>query len=141
MRWFFLLISGTVLALPQTIPNSPSSPHTGWAGFLTTLDFKNAFSNDLNGPCKDIFVIVARGSMEPGNIGVTTGPRLCDALKKGYPERVGCQGIDPTGYTAGLGDNMLPKGTADASIHAGVKAFTDANQQCPDSHLVFTGYR
>jgi hypothetical protein len=43
------------------------------AGSLTSLtsgmDFARSTSNDLiEGPCKDILLIVARGSLEPGNI-------------------------------------------------------------------------
>lgn len=41
----------------------------------------------------------------------------------------------------GLKDNVSEKGTTDAAIAEGVKIFTLANTKCPDSVLVFGGYR
>jgi Cutinase len=73
--------------------------------------------------------------------GISTGQMLCDLLKKKYGNKVGCQGIDPKGYSANLADNRRPKGTADASIEAGVKEFNNAYNKCPKSRFVFTGFR
>jgi cutinase len=73
--------------------------------------------------------------------GVTTGPVLCTAMKKKYGNRLGCQGVDPKGYSAAIGDNGKPKGTADPSIQAGVKEFENAYKKCPNSLFVFSGYR
>jgi Cutinase len=73
--------------------------------------------------------------------GVTTGPMLCNLMKKKYGDRLGCQGVDPKGYSANIGDNGKANGTADASIQAGVKEFNKAHQKCPKSHFVFSGYR
>jgi hypothetical protein len=66
---------------------------------------------------------------------------LCKGLEKRYSNNFGCQGIDPKGYTANIADNTLPKGTADQSIAAGVAEFTRAAQKCPETALMFTGYR
>jgi hypothetical protein len=38
-------------------------------------------------------------------------------------------------------DNRKPKGTADASIQAGVQTFNLAHEKCPNSLLLFEGYR
>src|SRR6266487_2733393 len=37
--------------------------------------------NDLSGSCKDVTVIWARGTTEPGNVGVLIGPPFFNALK------------------------------------------------------------
>jgi hypothetical protein len=73
--------------------------------------------------------------------GVTTGPMLCGMMKKKYGDKLGCQGVDPKGYSANIGDNGKAKGTADASIEAGVKEFNNAHKKCPNSKFIFSGYR
>ena len=66
---------------------------------------------------------------------------LCTLMKNKYSNRLGCQGVDPKGYSANIGDNGKAKGTADASIEAGVNEFKKAYQKCPKSRFVFSGYR
>jgi hypothetical protein len=72
-----------VSAYPQAPPSAPKPDQptglsglaalTGASGFQATLDFKNTVANDLtDGPCKAVLLIVARGSMEAGNV-VRTG--------------------------------------------------------------------
>jgi hypothetical protein len=73
--------------------------------------------------------------------GVTTGPMLCGMMKKKYGNRLGCQGVNPKQYKAGIADNGKAKGTADESIQAGVNEFNNAHKKCPKSLLVFSGYR
>jgi hypothetical protein len=73
--------------------------------------------------------------------GISTGQMLCNLLKKKYGNKIGCQGVDPKGYSANLADNGRPKGTADASIKAGVKEFDNTYNKCPKSRFVFTGFR
>jgi hypothetical protein len=71
----FLVVAGAVRALPQSKGSAGSvSPktgqQTGLAGLLGIFDpAGKSISNDVtDGPCRDIFLIVARGSIEPGNI-------------------------------------------------------------------------
>lgn len=45
------------------------------------------------------------------------------------------------GENSGLMDNASEKGTTDAAIAEGVKVFILAHTKCPDSVLVFGGYR
>jgi cutinase len=71
---------------------------------------------------------------------VTTGPYICGTLKEAYPSRFACQGIPSSGYSASITDNMLPKGTAENSIKAGIKTFEDVHAKCPKSVLLFEGY-
>ena len=66
---------------------------------------------------------------------------LCNLMKKKYGNRLGCQGVDPKGYGAAIGDNGKAKGTADSSIQAGVNEFNNAYKKCPKSLFVFSGYR
>lgn len=137
---------------------------SGIGAAMGSMDFSGSTSNDLdNDPkCRPIYFIVARGSMEPGNVvshhthftttdnerwctnmspqGVTVGPQLCKGLRAKYKDQVGCQGIDPKGYSAGIIDNILPKGTADASIKTAVATFENAAQKCPSSIFVTEGY-
>jgi len=156
----FLAVVGVAAALPQgTSPASSPSPPPAAAPkatnpfssllsalgpFLAAADLPNSVSNDLvNGTkCKDIIYIVARGSEEPGNMGISMGPAVCKALKKTYADKVACQGISKQdGYSAGILDNMIrPKGTSEASISATIKTFKLAHEKCPAALLVFSGY-
>jgi cutinase len=72
--------------------------------------------------------------------GVTTGALLCKLLREKYGNDSGCQGIGG-GYSASIGDNMLPKGTAEASIKSAIETLTEARTKCPKSVVVFEGYR
>jgi cutinase len=71
--------------------------------------------------------------------GVTVGPYVCRNLRKAYGDRFMCQGIPTDGYTAGIIDNILPKGTAEKSIQAGIDMFNKVHERCPDSLLVYEG--
>jgi hypothetical protein len=66
---------------------------------------------------------------------------MCEGLRKRYGNKFGCQGVDPKGYSAAIQDNWKQKGTADASIEAGVKEFSRAHEKCLNARLLFTGYR
>jgi cutinase len=69
------------------------------------------------------------------------GPIICTALKKAYGARkVLCQGVGGP-YTAGIADNIGLKGTSAAAIKEGTRMFTAANTKCPQSVIVFGGYR
>jgi cutinase len=68
------------------------------------------------------------------------GPIVCNGLKRDYPDKVICQGVGQP-YTAGLADNVSSSGTSQAAIGEATKMFTQANSKCPESIIVFGGYR
>lgn len=68
------------------------------------------------------------------------GPIVCSGLKKDYPDKVACQGVGKP-YTGGLADNVGTVGTTQAAIGEATKMFTTADSKCPDSVIVFGGYR
>lgn len=82
---------------------------------------------------------MARGSTEPGNMGISVGPPTCSGLKSSLGS-VACQGVGD-GYKAGLATNALPGGTNQASIKASEDMFNMAAQKCPNTIIVAAGYR
>jgi cutinase len=101
---------------------------------------KNTENELLQGQCKDITFIMARASTEPGNMGGSMGPLVCTGLRKEYGEkRVACQGVGPP-YSAGLADNVSPKGTTEGAIREATRMFTTAATKCPKTIMVFGGY-
>jgi len=97
----------------------------------------------IQGSCKKITLIFARASTEPGNMGSSMGSITCSGLKKTYSNDVACQGVGKTvgrGYSAGLADNVMPKGTSESAITEATAMFTQANTKCPKSIIVAGGY-
>jgi cutinase len=68
------------------------------------------------------------------------GPRVCKILKSEYPDKVACQGVGGA-YSAGIIDNVQPKGTTTAAIAEATKMFNTASTKCPNTVIVFGGYR
>jgi len=125
--WITVLLATAVAA-------APAPQFGGLGGGSTANDFDQ-------GPCKPVFLVVARGSTEPGNIGPITGAPLCAELKKKLGEaKVGCQGVP---YPAGIMENVIyaaGKGTSDSAIQQGVDIFNKVAAKCPESKIVFSGY-
>ncbi|KAI1472157.1 carbohydrate esterase family 5 protein [Daldinia caldariorum] len=92
----------------------------------------------LQGGCRDVIFIYARGSTQDGNIGEDPGPQTIDQLRATLGEdAVAAQGVD---YPALLIDN-LRKGGCDPEDADNMRALiTKAATQCPSSKLVVAGY-
>ncbi|QDS72374.1 hypothetical protein FKW77_008370 [Venturia effusa] len=143
--------ASALLVFASVVAAIPQSKGTGGAGTGAVPPAKGGngankpgtgaqVSNDLQEKeCKDIIFIMARASTEPGNMGGTMGPQICKGLQQAYPDRVACQGVGAP-YSAGLMDNVQPKGTTTAAIGEATKMFKLADSKCPKSVIVFGGY-
>jgi len=123
---------GSPKGMPKGKSGGGSRGGGGGGGGSTQTDL-------ISGSCKDIILIFARASTEPGNMGMSMGPATCSGLKKNYPGKVACQGVGKP-YTAGLVENVSASGTSAAAIGEATKMFTTANSKCPKSVIVFGGY-
>ncbi|KAL7272338.1 hypothetical protein RUND412_004858 [Rhizina undulata] len=91
--------------------------------------------NDLiDGVCKDVLVIFARGTTELGNVGLIVGPPFFTALDNLGLE-VAVQGVDYPADFAGYFEGGSPEG---ASTMAAL--VTNASTTCPDSKIILSGY-
>ncbi|KAF6805587.1 cutinase [Colletotrichum sojae] len=97
----------------------------------------NTTENDLarNAACAEVTVIFARGTTEPGNVGLVTGPPFFDALREQLRGKsLAVQGVEYPATFAGFNRN----GTD------GVPSLTNfvnqAMTRCPTSKLVVSGY-
>ena len=82
----------TTTATPPTAtppPTGPTFPGGGGGGSSSQT------RNDVdNGVCRDVSVVYARGTSEPGNVGYSTGPSFFDALSSQLgASRVAVQGV------------------------------------------------
>lgn len=93
--------------------------------------------NDLlDGSCKAVTVIFARGTTELGNIGSVVGPQLKASLNADISGNVAFQGVD---YPATIAEFLIggsPEGAATLASLVGTAA-----SKCPDTQIVLSGYR
>jgi cutinase len=102
----------------------------------------NLFRNDLEdgspSDCPSAILIYARGSTEPGNMGITVGPVLTRALESEF-DSIWIQGVSSP-YDALISPNLLPKGTNQKSINEAKRLFRLAHSKCPGAPVVTAGY-
>ncbi|KAJ4286510.1 hypothetical protein N0V90_013210 [Kalmusia sp. IMI 367209] len=100
------------------------------AGVDTTRD-------DLaqNATCADVTVVFARGTTEPGNVGLVTGPPFFDALKEQLGGKtLAVQGVEYPATFAGFNRN----GTD--GVPSMTQFINQAITTCPDTKVVMSGY-
>ncbi|KAG8623082.1 hypothetical protein KVT40_008058 [Elsinoe batatas] len=134
----------TIAALAGTSAAAPFALKAGLSEIASSLLHRRQTGTSAteleSGACRRITFIYARGSTEPGNLGDSGGPQVCDGLKARYGSaNVACQGIGGA-YTAGLLENLLPAGTSNDAINEGLRLFNLANTKCPSTIIVGGGY-
>jgi cutinase len=137
MRYSTILF--TLLSLASAFPVAQPSLDTTSLSELDARQLGSSTENEfVNGGCRDVIFIFARGSGERGNMGGTVGPATARALRSELgASTVAVQGVD---YDARVGTNALPGGTSRASATLMRDLLTDAASQCPDSIIVTGGY-
>ncbi|KAF2445977.1 carbohydrate esterase family 5 protein [Karstenula rhodostoma CBS 690.94] len=93
--------------------------------------------NDLatNAPCADVTVVFARGTTEPGNVGLVTGPPFFDALKEKLgDDTLAVQGVEYPATFAGFNKN----GTE--GVPSMTAFINQALTECPNTKVAMSGY-
>ncbi|KAH8816450.1 putative cutinase precursor [Xylogone sp. PMI_703] len=93
--------------------------------------------NQLGGACKPYTVIFARGTTEPGNVGVLVGPPFFDALTSLVgASSVTIQGVNNYAATvSGYLEGGDPNGSANMASQ-----IKSALSSCPNTKLIVAGY-
>ncbi|KAF4448635.1 cutinase precursor [Fusarium austroafricanum] len=98
--------------------------------------FGGSTQNGLNGDCKDVTVIFARGTTEMGNVGTAAGPPFFQALAEQLgSDKLAVQGVD---YAASVGGIMQMGDKAGSEKMASL--VKQAYQKCPKTKVVMSGY-
>ncbi|KXJ85012.1 cutinase, partial [Microdochium bolleyi] len=88
-----------------------------------------------NAPCSDVTVIFARGTTEPGNVGLVTGPPFLDALSEQLAGRsLSVQGVEYPATFAGFNKN----GTE--GVPSMTAFINQAVTSCPNTKIIMSGY-
>ncbi|KAL9101771.1 MAG: hypothetical protein Q9163_003018 [Psora crenata] len=133
------LLPWTGMAFAFTIPEPRSQGFDRWTPLSSALDkrqFDYSVTRNELGECKPVTVIFARGTIELGNVGSTTGPPFFNALDVIMgADNLAVQGVNyPAtilGYLGG-GDKGGAQKLADLTQQAA--------RQCPDTRIVLSGY-
>jgi len=104
---------------------------------LATRQISDEANDLLDGsPCKDLTLIFARGTTEPGNMGIIVGPPFADALISDLgADRVAVQGVDYPASIAGFLEGGDPTGSQTTA-----SLVERAEAQCPDTKVLLSGY-
>ncbi|CAI0653912.1 unnamed protein product [Colletotrichum noveboracense] len=131
----------SVLSLAITLAAAaPVEVETGVALETRQSSTRNELETGSSSACPKVIYIFARASTEPGNMGISAGPIVADALERIYGANdVWVQGVGGP-YLADLASNFLPDGTSSAAINEARRLFTLANTKCPNAAIVSGGY-
>ncbi|CAD0101382.1 unnamed protein product [Aureobasidium mustum] len=136
MKSFFIacLAATSAFAAPLAAPQLGGIPSFGGGLGSST-------SNDvIDGVCKPVTYIFARGTTEIGNMGSTVGPALQRALESAFgSNNVATQGVTYPANVAGAISGALNPGSAQ-----GARTMASLTQQalskCPDTKVILAGY-
>ena len=127
MKSFILAcLAASAMAAPAAIPQTSVSSST---------------KNDvINGVCRPVTYIFARGTTEIGNMGLTVGPALESALETAFgANKVATQGVT---YPADVSGAIT--GATNPSAAQGAKTMASLTQQvlkaCPSTKVILAGY-
>ncbi|KAI1453225.1 carbohydrate esterase family 5 protein [Annulohypoxylon moriforme] len=150
MKLHLTLLSATLVvsaaANPLTLDYSENTvailkerQTTGAATSIRKRQSTGTTANEfLDGGCRDVIFIFARGSTQDGNIGDDPGPQTIDQLKAALgADAVAAQGVD---YPALLIDNLRDGGCDPEDADNMRALITQAATQCPTAKLVVSGY-
>ncbi|KAF2642944.1 cutinase-domain-containing protein [Massarina eburnea CBS 473.64] len=84
--------------------------------------------------CTGLTVIFARGTSEPGNVGIIAGPKMFASLRSKVSAGVTIQGVD---YPADAAGNANLGASGGPALASSIKA---AQSQCPETKIVVSGY-
>ncbi|KZL82629.1 cutinase [Colletotrichum incanum] len=138
----FLAIVSLAVTLAAAAPVEVAVVDAGVADLeiRQTGSTRNELESGSSSACPKVIYIFARASTEPGNMGISAGPAVADALESRYgATQVWVQGVGGP-YSADLASNFLPDGTSRAAINEAKRLFTLANTKCPNSAVVAGGY-
>ncbi|KAK4147354.1 carbohydrate esterase [Dichotomopilus funicola] len=136
MKFLALLTTaGLATALPAVRPNVQERAENAAQDFASRTDLEDGAA----GSCPEVIFIFARASTEPGNMGISAGPNVSNALTNAYPNNLWVQGVGEP-YSAGLAENFLPAGTSQDAIDEAKRMYTMANTKCPNAKVVTGGY-
>ncbi|KAL8365189.1 hypothetical protein RB595_004138 [Gaeumannomyces hyphopodioides] len=125
-------VTATPMALPSTSVESGLSPRAASIG-LTADEFLKS-----NGTCRDVTLLYARGSIQPGNLGGMPGTTLADKLRERLgADRIAIQGVP---FRARMRDNFDAGGAGASDGRAFAELITNVTVACPRSKIVLSGY-
>lgn len=135
-------LAGLGAAIPMTFDLSEdminklkTGSSTGEVSITATGTTANEF---LQGGCRPVIFLYARGSTQDGNVGSSPGPQTIDQLKAALgSSSVAAQGLD---YPASLLDNLRSEGCDPDDADNFSALITKAATDCPSSKLVISGY-
>ncbi|KAI5923769.1 cutinase [Camillea tinctor] len=106
----------------------------------TRNDLEDSGGGNSTGACPQTIFIFARGSTEPGNLGLSAGPIVASMLELNYgASNIWVQGVGGA-YTADVPSNFLPGGTSKVAINEAKRLFELARAKCPSTPIVAGGY-
>ncbi|CAG7950387.1 unnamed protein product [Penicillium olsonii] len=110
---------------------------TNLSKLLGTLTGAQDTYNEAGGSCKEWTVVFARGTSEPGNVGILVGPPLFDALLDKFGDSaVAIQGVN--NYAASV-QGYLAGGDAAGSTEM-ARQIEAVKSKCPNTKVIASGY-